>query len=118
MWSTVAPLNEEFGCTPVALAVKLTGSLPPVVVTLFALMSIALMLCAATWVRNGQPSMLTEGLVLSPDDWICWAMRFCATDLATWSAMARMATIRITTTRRTIGQRLRRRRGPATGPGP
>ncbi len=57
--------------------------------------------------RNGQPSMLTDGLALSPDVWICWAIVFCATDLATWSPMPRMARISTITTVSTIGQRLR-----------
>src|ERR1700761_8446924 len=68
IWSMVAPLNEELRCTPFAVAVKLKGSLPLSAVTLFALMTIVLMSWAATWVRNGQPSMLTDGLALSPDD--------------------------------------------------
>ena len=67
MWSTVAPLNEEFRRTPVALAVTLNGSLPLSAVTSFALMSTAFRSCAAIWVRNGQPSMVTDGLALSPD---------------------------------------------------
>ena len=46
---------------------KLNVILLPLAVTLFALMSIALMSLAASWVRNGQPSMLTDGLALSPD---------------------------------------------------
>src|SRR5262249_49768649 len=111
MLSTVAPLNEELRWTPVALAVKLNVSLPVFAVTLFALMSIVLTSCESTWVRNGQPSMLTDGLAFSPDDWICLAMSFSAYDLATWSPMPRMARISTTTTVRTIGQRLRRLRG-------
>jgi hypothetical protein len=59
--------------------------------------------------------MLTDGLALSPDDWIFWAIVFCATDLATWSPIPRMARTRTMTTVSTIGQRLRLRR---TGPRP
>src|ERR1700728_275908 len=110
MLSTVAPLNEELRCTPVALAVKLNATLLPLAVSLFPLMSMVLTSCAATWVRNGQPSMLTDGLALSPDDWIWLAMSFCAAALATWSPMPRMARSSTITTVSTIGQRLRRLR--------
>ena len=91
---------------------KLNATLLPLAVSLFPLMSMTLMSLAASWVRNGQPSMLTDGLALSPDDWICWATVFCATALATWSPMPRMARISTTRTASTTGQRLRRlRRG-------
>ncbi len=92
MLSTVAPLNEELRCTPVALAVKLNATLLPLAVSLFPLMSMVLTSCAATWVRNGQPSMLTDGLALSPDDWIWLAMSFSAAALAIWSPMTKIAT--------------------------
>ena len=76
MLSTVALalLDRLLRCTPVALAVKLNATLLPLAVSLFALMSMILMSLAASWVRNGQPSMLTDGLALSPDDWIFWAI--------------------------------------------
>src|ERR1700729_2648848 len=89
IWSTVAPLKDELRCTPVALALTLLMSNLPAG-TLLALMSITPTSCAATWVRNGKPSMLTDGFADIPDDdSILLAIVFCAYALATWSPMTK-----------------------------
>src|SRR5487761_1337332 len=67
IWSIVALSKDELRCTPVALALMLVMSNLPVW-TLLALRSIARTSCSATWVRNGNPSMVTEGLADSPGD--------------------------------------------------
>src|ERR1700746_3653049 len=94
IWSilALALADRLLRCTPVARALMLVISNWPVL-TLLALMSIALMSLAASWVRNGQPSMLTDGLVLSPDVSIFCATWFSAIPLAIWSPMARIARI-------------------------
>ena len=55
--------------------------------TLLALMSTVRMSRAASCVRNGKPSMVTDGLLVRfADDWILLAIMFCAYALAIWSA--------------------------------
>src|ERR1700743_3700658 len=78
IWSIVAPLKLELRCTPVAVALMLEiVSLASL--TLVALMSTCLMSLAATWVRNGNPLMLTDGFADRPAwVWILLAIMFCA----------------------------------------
>lgn len=69
----------------------------------------------ATWVRNGQPLMLTEGLTGNPADVALDAIVFCAYVRATWSAITKAT---MSTTRMAMSQvrpRLRRRRGLRRG---
>src|SRR5215472_879633 len=47
----------------------------------------------ATWVRNGKPPMLTDGLLDRPFCWILLAMTFSATALAPKSSPSRTATM-------------------------
>ena len=90
----VAPLNDALGRTPVAVACRLLIT-TCLTVKLLALMSIWLRSREATWVRNGNPSMSTEGLVPSPEESILVAIAFSANALAPKSIPTRM---RISTT--------------------
>ena len=90
----MAPLNDALGCTPVAVACRLLIT-TCLTVKLLALMSIWLRSREATWVRNGNPSMLTDGLVPSPEESILLAIAFSAKALAPKSAATRT---RISTT--------------------
>ena len=71
-WSTVA-LLVPWMCIPCRVAVRLAiSSWPPgPAVSLVALTSTVLKLLAASWVRNGNPWMVTSGLPdKASDDWI------------------------------------------------
>src|SRR3984957_12334866 len=91
--------------------------------TLLAEMSTLLKSLAASWVRNGKPSIVTDGLTGSPFDWNWLAMSFSVTASATRSPMTRMIRITMTantamTERRTRRLRVRRRnRGDWPGGG-
>src|ERR1700734_3031393 len=69
----VAPLNDALGRTPVAVACRLLIT-TCLTVKLLALMSIWLRSREATWVRNGNPWMSTDGLVPSPEGSILLAI--------------------------------------------
>ena len=75
-------------------------------------MSTAFRSCAAIWVRNGQPSMVTDGLALSPDAVDLLRDPVLRVPLAPWSTTPAM-TSRTTTTIASAmsGPRRRRRRG-------
>src|ERR1700722_6264816 len=81
----VAALNGASGRTPVAVACRLLIT-TCLTVKLLALMSIWLRSREATWVRNGNPSMSTDGLVPSPEESILVAIAFSAKALAPKSA--------------------------------
>src|ERR1700728_4705240 len=106
-------------CRPLIVAFTLVIVTGPAG-TLLAEMSTLLKSLAASWVRNGKPSIVTDGLTGSPFDWNWLAMSFSVTARATRSPITRR--IRITmivnkamTERRT--RRLRPRRRDLTDTG-
>ena len=87
-WSTVALLSPWM-CIPCSVAVRLAISSGPAVpsVSLLALMFTVLKSRAASWVRNGNPWMVTSGLPDRPsDDWIWLAIWFSVIAVAARSA--------------------------------
>ena len=90
------------------------------VLTLVALMSICRTSCAATWVRNGNPSMFTDGLMPRPEESILLAIALSAYALAPKSAATRspISTTSAMTRPRPRCLRLLRRACPAGGCSP
>src|SRR6202034_528645 len=88
IWLIVAPLNDALGRTPVAVACRLLIT-TCLTVKLLALMSICFRLRAATWVRKGNPWMVTDGLVPRPEESILLAIALSAYALAPKSAATR-----------------------------
>src|SRR5580704_17797347 len=115
-------------CRPVTVAWTLViERVPPVgrlTGMLLAEMSTCLKSLAASWVRNGKPSMLTDGLTGTPCDWKLLANAFSVIAAATRSPItSRMritTTIKVAMTERRTRRRLgaRRDRGGWDGGGP
>src|SRR6202042_2930896 len=63
--SIVAPFHDEFRCMPVIVAFRLEIVTGPAGM-LLALITTFLKSFWTTWVRNGKPSMLTDGLTGNP----------------------------------------------------
>src|SRR5712691_9866114 len=73
MLSTSPPLNELLMWTPLACALTLEMDTGPAGMSL-ALMSISCRFRAMTWVKNGNPWMLTDGLIAESADLIWLAI--------------------------------------------
>jgi hypothetical protein len=108
-------LKDELKCNPSSVPWALVIVTGPAGM-LLAEMSTLWKSRAASWVRNGKPSIVTDGLTGRPFETNWPAMSFSATARATRSPITSRIS-RTTTPKTTMVQRRRRRRG-LRPPGP